>query len=360
MKNKSGCRYEVKITVGKRIDGTPLRKSFYGKSKREAKAKAEEYLIENGKQIRDPASTLTFSELTEMYFSEKKNFIRNNSLNSLHCVMKRLNDYFENQKIVSITKREVSEYLAALAEDYSESYLKMIYSFLSGCFDYAVDNGWLQTSPCHGLKFKSKNKPKERRVYNQEEADAILEFTLTRADGLSVHLMLGYGTSTSETLGIKYSDVDFEAGTISINQSVTKASGKIDIGDPKNSHRKRTIAISSDTVEFIRRTCKPEYKYLIHSGDNPDSPYDPKHWRWQIYKKFMTAAKEHLLEQDIDIEILNPHELRHSRATLWVNEDRNLFAIAEEMGWSDLQMLRKVYGHPDIQKIKNMLGIDSK
>ena len=55
--------------------------------------------------------------------------------------------------------------------------------------------------------------------------------------------------------------------------------------------------------------------------------------------------------------ILNPHELRHTRATLWVEQDRNLFAIAEQMGWSDLEMLKKTYGHPDIQKIKSMLGI---
>ena len=37
-------RYEYKIALGKKIDGTSIRKSFYStKSKRDAKRKAEEY-----------------------------------------------------------------------------------------------------------------------------------------------------------------------------------------------------------------------------------------------------------------------------------------------------------------------------
>ena len=65
----------------------------------------------------------------------------------------------------------------------------------------------------------------------------------------------------------------------------------------------------------------------------------------------------HFEAEGIILKKLNPHELRHSRATIWVNNDVNLFAIAEEMGWSDLSMLRKVYGHPDINKLRSMLKI---
>ena len=357
MKNNSGCRYEVKITVGKSLNGSPIRKSFYGKSKREAKAKAEEYLIENGRAAKDPAYNLTYRDLAEAYMSEKRTYLRPNSIYRLDSLMKRINTDIGDRKIVSVTKRELSAYLAELAEKYAENYLKDIHSFLASTFKYAVENGWLSANPCTGIRYKVKKKAKERRVYSQEIADELLQYTLRRPEGLSVHLMLAYGTTISETLGIQYSDVDFDNGTIAIQRGVTNAGGNIDVNDPKNSHRKRLIAISAETVEYIRRTCKPECVYLIHSDDDPESPHDPKKWRWQIYKKFMTAAQHHFEDEGKEFEILNPHELRHTRATLWVEQDRNLFAIAEEMGWSDLEMLKKVYGHPDIQKIKSMLGI---
>lgn len=97
MKNNNGCRYEVKITVGKHLDGSPIRKSFYGKSKREAKAKAEEYLIENGRAAKDPAYNLTYRELSEAYMSEK-NYLRPNSLYRLNSLMKRINTDIGDRK----------------------------------------------------------------------------------------------------------------------------------------------------------------------------------------------------------------------------------------------------------------------
>ena len=54
---KDGC-YEVKITIGKTFDGKPIRKSFYStKSKEDAKAKAEQYKIEQAVQERTGEST---------------------------------------------------------------------------------------------------------------------------------------------------------------------------------------------------------------------------------------------------------------------------------------------------------------
>jgi len=40
-------RTQIKITIGKNTDGSPIRKSFYGRTKREANAKAQEYLRNN-------------------------------------------------------------------------------------------------------------------------------------------------------------------------------------------------------------------------------------------------------------------------------------------------------------------------
>ena len=46
--NRNDGRYEVKLTIGKTIDGTPIRKSFYSYiSKEDAKKQADEYKIES-------------------------------------------------------------------------------------------------------------------------------------------------------------------------------------------------------------------------------------------------------------------------------------------------------------------------
>lgn len=40
-------RIQIKTTIGKNLDGSPVRKSFYGRTKKEANEKAREYLINN-------------------------------------------------------------------------------------------------------------------------------------------------------------------------------------------------------------------------------------------------------------------------------------------------------------------------
>ena len=359
MKNSTNCRYEVKRTIGHQLDGTPIRKSFYGKSKREAKQKADEFIIEHGKEAKEVKRFITYAEVADLYLTERKHYLRVNSMQRMESLSKKSVEFLGNEKIVSITKRKLFEFVDSMNDDYSEIYIKSNLNFISSVFKYAIENGITQTNPCSGIRFKPKNEKKERRVYSQEQADALMDYTLIRSDGLSVHLMLGYGTTISETLGIQYEDVDFDAGTIAIERGVTNTRGVITVDDPKNKHRKRTIAVSRSTIDYIRRVASPEYKYLIH-GDDLSEPYDPKKWRWQVYKKFMSAAENHFLDIGEVLPVLNPHEMRHTRATLWVEQDCNLFAIAEEMGWSDLEMLRKVYGHPDIQKVKRMLRIDEK
>ena len=164
--------------------------------------------------------------------------------------------------------------------------------------------------------------------------------------------MLSYGTTISETLGIQYDDIDFEDKTIHISRGVTRTTGAVVVDKPKNKHRVRTIAVSEATLKHIESVHDKKYTYLIHE-DDPEQPYDPQHFRNHVFKKFMDD-----MHKTLNIKKLNPHELRHTRATLWVEQDINLFAIAEEMGWSDLQMLKEVYGHPKLEKLRSMLKID--
>jgi integrase len=168
-------------------------------------------------------------------------------------------------------------------------------------------------------------------------------------------MLLSYGMSLSEYLGIMVKDIDFENLTVSINKGAVIAPAKSSqfmiVSEPKNAHRNRQIAITKETADWLK-TCT--HKYI----SNPESDDVMKSTVFRYaYKAFMQRMHDYYMQDNIDIPILNPHELRHSRASLWVNEGRSLFAIAEMLGWSDLKMLRSVYGHPDIQELRKNLNL---
>lgn len=62
-----------------------------------------------------------------------------------------------------------------------------------------------------------------------------------------------------------------------------------------------------------------------------------------------------LREKYPDIPDLSPHELRHTRATLWIAQDIDPYMAARLLGHSDLKMLTKIYDHTSEGTLRNAL-----
>ena len=171
--------------------------------------------------------------------------------------------------------------------------------------------------------------------------------------------MLDYGLRKGELLGLKLSDINFKNKTLHIQRSVVdvknKNTGKVEvkIKPPKNKQSNREIPLKNTT---INRLSQLSTEFII--SNTKGSVYSPHNWSMRNYKKFMNDMHNHYLKYNIDIPILSPHELRHTRATLWVNSGKNLFAIASVLGHSDLKMLQQRYAHKDTESIRELLNLD--
>ena len=345
--------YEVKAVVDHTFDGKPIYKSFYSsKSKTDARAKAEAYKLDLIKK-QEQAERITFKDYSVEYLERLKQRTRSNTYYSTEVVFRvHLVPWFGESELRMIKKSDVEKYIAEMQKKYQIGYIKKHIRDFSACMNDAMYNGYIDKPPCKNLQFNQQQQ-KQKRVYTAEQTEQVLTFCKQHPFGLRIHTILSYGMSCSEFLGITIDDVDFEKHTISINKGATPTKGgKMIVAAPKNRHRNRTIAISEETADWIRKDCS--HKYIANPDDDDVMAvyYFRKH-----YYNFMNEMHDHYLAKGIDIPILHPHELRHTRATLWVNEGRNLFAIAEMLGWSDLSMLRKVYGHPDIQELRKNLEI---
>ena len=350
---RSDGYYEVKCIVDRTFDGKPVYKSFYSsKSKTDARQKAEAYKLELLKKQHE-VDEITFEAYAAEYLERFKQHARANTHKTTECVFRlHLVPFFGGMKLADIKKADIEKFIAFQQRKYQYGYVKKQIGDFAACMNDAMYNGYIEKPPCHNLKFKPQAK-KEKRVYTAEQVKQVLDYCKQDSYGLRIHIMLSYGMSCSEFLGITLDDVDFENLTISINKGATPAKGnRMTVAAPKNPHRNRIIAISQETADWIRSDCK--FKFISNPYDNNVLPSHPFH---KLYYAFMERMHEYYQGQGFDVPVLNPHELRHTRATLWVNEGRNLFAIAEMLGWSDLSMLRKVYGHPDIQELRKNLEI---
>ena len=360
-------RYEHKITLGKDIDGNLIRKSFYStKSKRDAKRKAEEYAETYKIKLflgePEKAKTITFEKWAirclELY---KKPYVKPNTYTDtcLAPATRHLIPYFGKREIQTIQPAEIQEYINKIGKKYAPETVKKDFNILSFILQHAKEEGYCKENAASAsiIRLPKYHRVIEKPAFSQQEYDTTYEFAVNHPKGLAIMLLMETGCSRSELLGLRFEDFDAEHGILHINQGLvsvnSKDGGETLIADGlKNGYRHReipileprllarlkaepkTITISSGENE---RTVKAEYIFYSPEG----KAYIPRNWYEREYKPFMRA----LVKAHPKIPLLTPHELRHTRATLWSAQGVPQHLIADLLGHCDTRKLERVYNH---------------
>lgn len=384
--NHSSGMYCVRVKVGENFDGSPIRKAFYSnKSKADAKRKAEEYKVNIAVQEITGESVGNNSPQFEVWAKKTLDLLKGTvkdstySLTFKNSINNHLIPYFGKRRLDDIKPFHIQEYFNQKGKKLALETLMKHKMSLNRIFETAVDNDMCRKSPLRNINISSKIKPMEKEVYTLEETNLILEYAKSHRFGLAIIIMLEYGLSRSEVLGLKWSDVDHQELTLSISRGIADVISAdtgimaAQVGETKNIYRNREIPISQEVSDLIKQAPTTvvvgrnkkrgiagkviKSEYIIH---NKDGNYcSPSVWSKRRYNVFMNEMQAYYASQEKPIQIakLPPHCLRHTRATLWVNEGKNLYAIAKMLGHTDLEMISKRYGHSNAKDLRKLLDI---
>lgn len=362
-KEKPNARglYEVTISLGKDLTGKLIRKHFYSTiSKEHARQKAEDWKVEQAVALqtgRYKAKDITFREFAEIIRENKKPTLKYSSWNTSIDIPIRNHfiPFFGNVLLKNIKKIDIERYFISKKHLCVET-LERHRTTLKLIFDEAVNNDYLVKNPMYKFKLSVGRQPRKKKVMSSEEMVYLLEYIHSNPSiiTLAIDLLARYGMSRAELLGIKRDAIDLNNNIIYINQDVTVQNREVVAGETKNKYRKRAVAISQTTADLIREL-EPELytDYLISLDGGPMPPH-----KFQYrYTKAINDFINYYAKRGIVITAVKPHEMRHTRASIWVTDDKNLFAIAQQMGWSNLDMLQKRYGHADTEAVRKLLDI---
>lgn len=366
-------RYEYKLTLGRGIDGKLIRKSFYStKSKADARKKAEKYRLQYEMEhcvggascVREMKFEAWAVACLELY---KKPFVTENTYSGTYLIPleNHLIPYFGQMNMDNIRPYHIQAYINQASQKYAPETVKKDYNVLSLIFQNAVDNQICTHNPIVKSIQLPKHEPVSgKRAYSQEQYDLIYSYAKNHRDGLAIMLLLETGISRSELLGLRWEDIDLEKQVIHINHGlVSYRSADEDKwvsaeSGLKNKFRKRTVPIVEKSL-LERLQLEPrkvelngrlvETQQVIHSPQG--KAYQPNNWVNRRYKPFM----DELHAKYPEIPLLSVHELRHTRATLWIAQGVEPYMAARLLGHSDLKMLTKVYDHTDPETLRKAL-----
>lgn len=368
-------RYEYKITLGRDWQGKLIRKSFYStKSRADAKRKAERYranyevsLLCGGEAQR---KQVLFNEWAiEALEKYKKIYVKGNTYNGtyLQPVQNHLIPHFGNVPLDNILPIHVQEYVNQATKTYKPETVKKDIAVLSFIMQHALENGLCKSNPVTKSIRLPKIERADKAAYTQEQYDIAYEFAKNYSDGLSIMLLLETGISRSELLGLTWDDFDPERGIIHIRQGLVSYKdadeGCITVSDGlKNEYRRRSIPIvEPELLKRLREKPKRitytvgnekvsvDTTHIFHSPEG--KPYQPNNWNNRVFLRYMNA----LVKAYPEIPKLSAHELRHTRATLWIAQGVSPMMTARLLGHSDLKMLMRIYDHTDVETLRNAI-----
>jgi integrase len=227
--------------------------------------------------------------------------------------------------------------------------IQMVHRVLKNVFSRAVEWRVIKNNPVADVK-PPRVVHKESEVYDEGEIHILFE-ALEKAAyhwRMMITLALTTGLRRGELVGLEWKYIDFEKGTIQVRQSITDfINGSPVVKEPKTKKSKRLISLSDAVLAELKdyyEFCKQEWDKLERTRDNDHffvffNQYGKAFYPESPYLWFRGFLKKH------NLRYIKFHDLRHTSATLLINQGVHAKIISERLGHANITTTMNIYGH---------------
>ena len=365
IKNKHGQEFEyyrTTATVGKRLNKhgvwVPKRKEFLGKSKKEAEAKRDEYMIKKRNNI--TYADMCFGEIADRYVYEVfrvSNYAEGTKDRYIRAYQKVLQPADLTGKIISeIGSADFQELfnssgIAPSTLQHALDILKLIYKYIE-----REDFGKNITSNIlvPNKKKKQENLEAEIVIWEDEELYKILANLGNTRHRFLIVLGASTGCRIGELLALKYDDlISVKAnGLLRIEKQVTYANlydGNKRIGrEPviteilKSSKSNRLLPIKDEVIIEFERQKKWHEEEMKVNGYQSDRLFTTSTGAFYDQSNLNTSLKRFYKRIGVSID-KTFHTYRRTYATKLVHAGTRIEVLADLLGHEDITVTKKYY-----------------
>ena len=219
------------------------------KTKREAEEWLEHFKFQ---QSSDP--NMPLNDFWKIYMDDMSKRLKETTIeNKKHIYRCKIEPYFGKVPINEISISRIRRWQAEMiSKGYKPTYLKTINNQLSAVMNYAVNFYGLRSNPCAKAGSMGKGRADERPYWTLEEFEKFCDAVSDKQESwIGFQIMFWTGIRVGELLTLKVEDIDFDEGSIRIDESFTRLKGKDIMSTPKTESSVRTVLIHDELLEAI-------------------------------------------------------------------------------------------------------------
>ena len=341
IRKRSDGRWEARIIIGHKNDGSPMYKSAFAKTQKSALKQLHQLLDLYRDVDLTEECRMTLGEWMDKWMDEYMIFtIKENTIKGYRSqIDHQIKPFIGHKQLASLTTADIQKFYNKIKKEgrvhphpihghvLSDGMVRKIHMMLHEAMEVAVRERYIVRNPTDNTTIPKKTTT-EKQVLDDSQLNRFLEAIQCEPywhDFFYVEVMTGL--RRGEICGIKWSDIDFNEGTLCIKRSVsTKEGGGVSIGETKTDAGVRTIIMPPSVATLLwKKRSDAINEWVFPHYTNPSDPLHPS----SAYKKLKTLLKR------LELPLLRFHDLRHT------------FATQATDGGVDPKTLAGILGHPD-------------
>jgi integrase len=319
------------------------------------KSEAQDRLAEVRLQLRsrslDPVQARTpLSEFAVRWLELKKHDLKPSTLRSYEQSLRlHIVPALGKGTLGNISRDAIRIFLSdRQAAGLSRDTVRILHATIRAMLQDAVESGIIPINVAMGLGRKG-SKQAERREKPDPFTREELSLMLRKATEIAreyfplFFLLARAGLRLGEALALQWRDVDFVGKYISVERNLVRGV----IGTPKNNCTRR-VDLSNQLYEMLQALRLQAEEACLQTGTAADmlprlwvftnaegSPLDDSKVRKALKRVCFRAGLRHR----------RVHDLRHSFASLLIQDGQSLAYVKEQLGHSSIQLTVDTYGH---------------
>ncbi len=357
-------RVQVTLTIGRKEDGSPDRKSFYGETRKEADAKRQDYklkrqmglIVDKRVYVKDWVNTCL-----ELYRNKVDEAYKSNDAVPYHKIQKTLGRmYVDDVREADLQK------LLNDSSDMSFSTVDKLYQAIRLVFDRARRNKLIYDNPAENLEMPDVEKGTHRAL-DRWEIDCILNNWQEHRCGIWAMLLMLAGLRRGEMIALDWSNVDMDNKQLTVKQVGVIATNQSKIVDrAKTKAGIRTLPICQPLWDCLNTIPKDKRTGLVCTmadgkritGSGFKRGWDGFNLAMQRIlngEPVVQQGRRETLQAKIDkakadgreyiLFSVQAHDLRHTFATGLYDAGIDIKSAQYYLGHADIRMTLDLYTH---------------